>query len=60
MTISDSGKKLEVLVDDAPASIISANEPWKVHLEWEVDGLLRPSIIGSWEVKVWLEWPAKL
>lgn len=55
MTISDSGKKLEVLVDDAPASIISANDPWKVHIEWEIDGLLTPSVAGSWEVKVCLE-----
>jgi hypothetical protein len=36
-------------------TVIRADEPWTIHLEWKVDGILVPVVTGTWHVNVYLE-----
>ncbi len=53
--ICSIGKGLEVLVDGAPSSVVPANTPWRVHLQWEISGALAPFLTGGWHIRVFLE-----
>jgi hypothetical protein len=55
--ICSIGKRLEVLVDGAPSSVVPANTPWRVHLQWEISGALAPFLTGSLNIDVYLESP---
>lgn len=36
-------------------TVIRADEPWTINLEWEVKGIMVPVVTGEWHVSVYLE-----
>ncbi|GAA2208147.1 hypothetical protein GCM10009850_036050 [Nonomuraea monospora] len=49
-----SGRFEATVVDpgSAPTEIVRAGQPWRVDLEWEITGLLVPSLAGTWHVQL--------